>query len=187
MRTQPTSKQLAQLEPAVCHVGTNHPSSRKYVAVDGVANTDADTPGDSGASIAAMAAAPPAMQDATEDLLGTSAPDAPDMDERATPTQRPYNDTAVQQLVPSHVTAVWAGSVAEALECIRDAVKRGHRASVVTGVQHLLTLASEVLGNNRGGKGQSRRAAARVRDLHKRTRAAITLADSGGPHAGRSK
>ena len=127
------------------------------------------------------------MQDATEDVLGTSAPDAPAMDERATPTQLPYRDTAVPQLVPSQIMAVWADAVVEALEYIRDAVKRGHRASVVTGVQLLLTLASEVLGDNRGGKGQKRRAAARVRDLRKRTWAEITLADSGGTNAGRSK
>ena len=127
------------------------------------------------------------MQDATEDLLGTSVPDAPAMDERATPTQLPYRDTAVPQLVPSQIMAVWADAVAEVLEDIRDAVKRGHSASVVTGVQYLLTLASEVLGDNRGGKNQKRRAAARVRDLRKRTRAAMTLADSGGKNAGRSK
>ena len=92
------------------------------------------------------------MQDATEDLLGTCAPDTPDMDDRATPTQLPHRDTAVPQLVPFQVTAVWADAVAEALEYIRDAVKRGHRASVVTGIQYLLTLAREVLGNTRGGK-----------------------------------
>lgn len=48
-------------------------------------------------------------------------------------------------------------AVAEASECIRDPVKRGHRASFVTGVQYLLTLGSEVLRDIRRGKGQKRR------------------------------
>ena len=43
-------------------------------------------------------------------------------------------------------------------------------------IQHVLMLASEVLGDNRGGSGQQRRASARVRDLRKRPRAASTHA-----------
>ena len=70
----------------------------------------------------------------------------------------------------------WADAVADALEYIRDAVKRRHHDSIAAGIQHMLMLASEVLGDNRGGSGQQRRAAARVRDLRKRARAASTRA-----------
>ena len=66
--------------------------------------------------------------------------------------------------------------MADALEYIRDAVKRRHHDGITAGIQHLLMLASEVLGDNRGGSGQQRRAVARVRDLRKRARAASTSA-----------
>ena len=66
--------------------------------------------------------------------------------------------------------------MADALEYIRDAAKRKHHGSIAAGTQHLLMLASEVLGDNRGGSGQQRRAAARVRDFRKRARAASTRA-----------
>ena len=36
MHAQPTREQLAQLEPAVCHAGTNPPPSRMYAAADAV-------------------------------------------------------------------------------------------------------------------------------------------------------
>ena len=109
------------------------------------------------------------------------------MDDHTPSTQLPYRDTTVPQLVPSQVKAVWADAVAEALQYIHDVLGRRHHASVVTGVHYLLTLASEVLGDNRGGIGQKRRAAARVCDFCKHTRAAIKLADSVGPNAGRCK
>ena len=49
-------------------------------------------------------------------------------------------------------TSIWADAVADALEYIRDAVKRRYHDSIAAGIQHLLTLASEVLGDNRGAR-----------------------------------
>ena len=71
---------------------------------------------------------------------------------------------------------VWADAVVDALEYIQDAVNRAHEETIAAGIQYLLQLPGEVLGNNRSGSGQKRRAAARVRDLRKRSLAEATLA-----------
>ena len=68
--------------------------------------------------------------------------------------------------------------MADGHERVYNAVKRKHSESIAAGIQHLLIVASEVLGDNRGGNGHHRRAAARVRDLHKRARAARMRADA---------
>ena len=112
-----------------------------------------------------------------EDFLGTSAPDVLQTDDAsAHSTELPYRRVRVPQLVAAQLQGIWADAVADALEYIRDAVKCRHHDSIAAGIQNLLMLASEVLGDNRGGSGQQRRAAARVRDLRKRTRAASTRA-----------
>ena len=108
-----------------------------------------------------------------EDFLGTSAPDILQTDDASTQsTELLYCRVKVPQLVAAQLQAIWADAVANAPEYIRDAVKRKHHDSITAGIQHLLMLVSEVLGDNRGGSGQRRKAAARVRDLRKRARAA---------------
>ena len=87
-----------------------------------------------------------------------------------------YRRFRVPQLVAAQLQGIWADAVADALEYTRGAVKCRHHDSIAAGIQHLLLLASEVLGDNRGGSGQQRGAAARVRDLRKRARAASTRA-----------
>ena len=82
---------------------------------------------------------------------------------------------------------VWADAVVDALEYIQDAVRRAPEETIAAGVQYLLQLPGEVLGNNRNGSGQKRRAAARVRDLRKRSRAAATPAAAAGFDACRSR
>ena len=47
-----------------------------------------------------------------------------------------------------------ADSVAASLWYIRDAVKRGHRSSALTGIQWQLPVASKLRMENRGGKSQ---------------------------------
>ena len=112
-----------------------------------------------------------------EDLLGTSVPDVLQTDDAsAQSTELPYRKGRVPQLVAAQLQGIWADALADALEYIRHAVKRRHHDSIAAGIQHLLMLASEVLGDNRGGSGQQRRAAERVCDLRKRARAASTRA-----------
>ena len=119
------------------------------------------------------------MHSIGEDFLGTSAPDVLQTDDAsAQSTELPYRRVRVPQLVAAQLQDIWADAVADALEYIRDAVKRRHHDSIAAGIQHLPMLASEVLGDNRGGSGQQRRAAARVRNLRKRARAASTRADA---------
>ena len=114
-----------------------------------------------------------------EECLGTSAPDIQQTDDAsAQSTELPYRRVTVLQLDAAQFQAIWADAVADALEYIRDAVKRRHHDNIAAGIQHLLMLASEVLGGNRGGSGQQRRAAARVCDLRKRARAASMRADA---------
>ena len=119
------------------------------------------------------------MHSIGEDFLGTSAPDVLQIgDVSAQSIELPYRRVRVPQLVAAQLQGTWADAVADALEYIRDAVKRRHHDSIAAGIQHLLMLATEVLGDNRGGSGQQRRAAARVRDLRKRARAASTRAEA---------
>ena len=114
-----------------------------------------------------------------ETFLGTSAPDVLQTDDAsAQSTELPYRRVRVPPLVAAQLQGIWADAMADALEHIRDAVKRRHHASIAAGIQRLPMLAREVLGDNRGGKGQQRRAAARVRDLRKRARAASTRAEA---------
>ena len=116
-----------------------------------------------------------------EDFPGTSAPDILQIDDASAQSAAlPYGRVKVPQLVAAQVQAILANAVADALEYISDAVKRKHHNSIAAGIQHLLMLASEVLGDNGGGNGQQRRAAARVRGLRKRARAASMRADAPG-------
>ena len=121
------------------------------------------------------------MHEADADLLDTSAPDDP-----AIWTALPYGHVSVPRVLSKDVHGVWVDAVVDALEYIQDAVKRAHEETIAAGVQHLLQL-PEVLGNNRSGSGQKRRAAARVRDLSKRSRAAATLAAAAGFDAGQTR
>ena len=117
------------------------------------------------------------MHSIGDDFLGTSAPDVLQTDDAsAQSTELPHRRVRVPQLLAAQLQGIWADAVADALEYIRDAVKRRDHDSIAARIQHLLTLASEVLGDNRGGSGQQRRAAPRVRDLRKRARAASTRA-----------
>ena len=91
-----------------------------------------------------------------ENFLGTSAPDVLQTDDAsAQSTELQYRRFRVPQLVAAQLQGIWAGAVADALEYIRDAVKRRHDDSIAAGIQHLLMLASEVLGDNRAAAGSN--------------------------------
>ena len=103
-----------------------------------------------------------------EDFLGTSAPDVLQIDAAsAQPTELPYLRFKAPQLVATQLQAIWDDAVPDALEYSRDVVKRRHNDSIAAGIQNLLMLASEVLGDNLGSSGQQRRAAAWLSDLRK--------------------
>ena len=80
-----------------------------------------------------------------EDFIGTSAPDILQTDNAsALSTELPYRRVKVPQLATAQLQATCADAVADALESIRDAVKRRHHVGIAAGIQHLLMLASEV-------------------------------------------
>ena len=102
-------------------------------------------------------------------------------------TELPYRRVRVLQPVAAQLQAIWADAVAEALEYIRNAAKRRHHDGIAAGIHYLVMLASEVLGDKRGGHRRQRGAAARVRDLRKCARAASMRADATGSNHTRGR
>ena len=115
------------------------------------------------------------MHEADADLLGSSAPDDP-LAPGAPQCVRRCRTGMFQCQGWYQKMSKGCGLMLSLMRC----------STIAAGIQYLLQLPSEVLGNHRSGSGQKRRAAARMRDLRERSRAAATLAAAARFDTGRS-